>query len=212
MAIELPANWASFSGGSGASCELSTPAITSSGDIDCHGTASVTLSVSGGVGPYSWGTTKGVLDSATGTTVHLTPPANPYAGSAGTLAYVITTKKIHNFCSCLTSAWDCYGNKWQTCTGSNACTTCFPNGCSCSNCASASDAVCDSKCTPCQCGKSACVGSGCPEDNGHCFCVSGTGTCQPCAITMEGGAVVTVTDSLGQSTFVTVSTIPRTTI
>jgi hypothetical protein len=217
MAIVLPDNWTTFSGGDGAVCELSAPSISSSGDMDCLGGASVTLSVTGGVGPYSWVTTKGVLDSATGTTVHLTPPANTYSGISGTNAFAITTKAIGTFCFCKTSVWDCYGTKWQTCLGiNNDCWLDCGGQCTCNNCTTAADAVCDTSCSPsCDCGKSQCADSfGCPEVNAHCFCTSGDGdpTCLPCAISMNGGAVVTVTDSLGQSSFVAVETSPRTTI
>jgi hypothetical protein len=210
MAIELPNNWTTFSGGDGASCALSTPSINASGEMDCEAGASVTLTVTGGIGPYDWTTTKGVITGSPGTSVTLTPPANPYTGAAGTVAYSIGTKIIDVFCACRTSIWDCYGTKFQTCLGINACWT---GSCVCGNCAGAADAVCDISCTPsCACGKPACAGSGCPEANSHHFCINGTGNCQPCAISMNGGAVVTVTDSLGQSAFVTVSTSPRSTL
>jgi hypothetical protein len=216
MAVEAPTNWTSFTGGDDGTCDVSTPTITVtspvSGYLECEGAAEVELTVTGGIGPYSWGTTLGVLDSATGSVVHLTPPTNPYSGATGTPAYSITTKVIGTFCACLTSISDCYGTKYQTCIGTNACTTCYPNGCTCTNCTTASDAVCDSRAPYGTCGKAACSGSGCPEDNGHCFCILGTGQCQPCAITMNAGAVVTVTDSLDQTDVVTIYSTPRTTI
>lgn len=209
MAVTVPPHWTTFTGGDDGTCAVSTPVIAGSGDLACQGAASVTLTVSGGIAPYSWGTTLGVLSSATGTTTTLTPPANPYAGAAGTNAYSITTKKIHTFCACLTTVWDCYGNVFQTCSGAFSC---WVGSCACTNCATAADAVCDSKCTPCVCGKTVCAGGGCPESNAHRFCITGTGSCQPCAITMNAGAVVTVTDSLGQTDFVTIYSTPRTTL
>lgn len=216
MAVSLPPNWTTFDGGDDGTCDVSTPVIAGAIDLDCHGAASVTLTVSGGIAPYSWGTTLGVLSAATGTTTTLTPPVNPYAGAANTNAYQITTKFISTFCDCRTSIWDCYGGVKQTCLGSSG-QPCWGTcdggaGCSCSSCASAAGAVCDNTCTPsCSCGKPQCSGV-CPEDNLHCFCINGTGSCQPCAISMNAGAVVTVTDSLGQTDFVTIYATPRTTV
>jgi hypothetical protein len=201
--------WTSFSGGAGASCTVSLPVISGAEDMVCDGAASVTLTVSGGVGPYSWGTTKGQLSSATGTSTTLTPPTNPYSGSAGTTAYRITTKSLRTFCGCATSIWDCYDNKFQTCIGGNPC---WAGACSCSNCTSAADAVCDTT-LPLSCGKPQCADAGgCPEVNAHKFCIDATGDCQPCAVSMDGGAVVTVTDSLGQTAFVTILPSPRNTL
>jgi len=216
MAIE-PAGWTGFSGGEGASCSISTPSISGATDMDCQGAASVSLSVSGGVGPYSWATTLGNLSDATGPTTTLTPPANPWTGASGTNAYGIATKHIDVFCSCRASIWDCYGNQWQTCAAPNSLgcwQACGGAACTCTNCTTAADAVCDTSCNPnCSCGKSACGDAeGWPESNAHCFCITGTGDCQPCAISMNGGAVVTVTDSLGQTAFVTILPTPRTTL
>lgn len=212
MAVSLPPNWTTFSGGDDGTCAVSTPVIAGATDLDCEGTASVTLTVSGGIAPYSWVTTLGVLSAATGTSTTLTPPANPYSDAAGTSAFRATTKIIGTFCSCRTSIWDCYGTKYQTCIGTNSCWAgVCGTSCTCVNCSTAADAVCTTN-PALPCGKSLCSGSGCPEDNAHCFCIDGTGNCQPCAITMNAGAVVTVTDSLGQTDFVTIYSTPRSTI
>jgi len=214
--------WTSFSGGAGESCAVSTPVINGAQDMDCHGTASVTLTVSGGIGPYSWVTTEGQLSSASGTSTTLTPAANPGSGHApSTGAYGIATKRIVTFCSCLASTWNCAGDALSTCeaVSSAGCWLLGTGGsCSCSNCGSAADAVCDDTCTPtCSCGKSQCAGGGCPESNAHTFCdfrdaAAIAAGCNPCAISMSGGAVVTVTDSLGQSAFVTILPTPRSTL
>ena len=216
MAIELPNNWASFSGGDGV-CTL--PSINASGEMDCLGAASVTLTVSGGVGPYNWTTTVGVLTGSPGVSVVLTPPTNPGSTYVPTqAAFGITTKFISTFCDCRTTLWNCAGVKIQECLAPNSSgcwQDCGGSSCTCGNCSQAADAVCSI--TAGVCGKPACAGGACPENNAHCFCDIRSGDqianfCHPCAIMMQGGAVVTVTDSLSQSAFVTVLTNPRTTL
>lgn len=192
--------------------------LAASGDMDCHSGASVTLTASGGVAPYSWETTKGTLSSTTGAVVTLTPPTN--SGSSfqpGVIAYGIAVKYIVTFCACRSSHWDCGGNQVQDCLAINS-AGCWGNTCSCSNCAQAADAVCDLNGAG-QCSKPACPDSDpCVTlESLHKFCDERTqeqidNSCNPCAISMQGGAVVTVTDSLGQSAFVTIDTIPATTI
>lgn len=191
--------------------------VTPVDNLDCEGTRQSKLFVCGGVPPYSWSTTKGTVTPSTGTSTTLTPPTNPYVGAAGTSAYGITTKFISTFCTCFTSIWDCYETKIQTCLAINS-VGCWqycrgPSAtCSCSNCGSATDAVCTTN-PLLPCGKQLCSGGGCPESNSHCFCISTSdATCQPCPISMDGGAVVTVTDAIGQTDVDTVYPSPRTTL
>jgi hypothetical protein len=211
MAIEVP-GWTTFTGGDdGDACTLSTPSIGASGDMDCEGSMAVTLTVTGGIGPFSWGTTKGILTPTTGTTVVLTPPVNTYSGPIGTNAFSMGTKSKKTFCGCRSTVWDCYGTKWATCQSSH---TCWNTGfaCSCANCSQAADAVCVQP-GHSGCGLPTCNDAdGCPENNAHDFCINATGDCYPCAVSMNGGAVVTVTDSIGQTAFVTVLPLPRKTI
>jgi len=237
MAIETP-GWASFDGGDSAVCSLSSPSIsgpTTPGgstppnceeelfpvdNLNCEGARTSNLFVCGGIPPYSWSTSKGTVTPTTGTSTTLTPPANPGAAyNPGTIAYGIATKYIDVFCACNSSHWDCGENLVQECLHPNSTScwqVCHPEGgCPCSNCATAADAVC-STCSPiCSCGKSPCGGNVCPEALAHCFCDERTADqianlCNPCPIALSGGAVVTVTDALGQTDFVTVYPEPRT--
>lgn len=53
------------------------------GFMQCSGGQSLTCVVCGGVPPYTWEATKGVLDKNTGFKVTLTPPSNPGSGVPG---------------------------------------------------------------------------------------------------------------------------------
>lgn len=171
-----------------------------------------TVTVTGGVPPYSFSTDVGTITvDAGGTSAMVCAGANP--GSAENPSVVAFGKcEMHccTFISCVCKGWNCNGDLVKTC-GPTACNQiCTKTGrsCTCASCSGCSpiDACLTGACAPCTfcCDvdkfSSACdalesVGAFADmrSDNGL------SSDCQPCAIQFQNGAVVTVQDSIGNT-------------
>jgi hypothetical protein len=196
-------------------------------NLDCQSTTCVTLTVCGGLNPYTWSTDNGTLNTTVGQTVILCAPANSGSGVAGN-AYTYSAKYVQAFCTvaCAKATYKCDGtlNTTLNCS-SGGCEVCFCHGASPGTC-NPPTCVCSGflPSTPapaCRVGLSAqCGFSACgtvdlcvlAETFRQCFRDARTagmisGGCNPCAISMEDGATVTVTDVLGNSTSVFIDSI-----
>ena len=116
--------------GTGGGGESSTPVIplvaASSGDMDCSGSQSVTITVTGGVAPYTFATTHGVITpGGSGKTAALTPPVNANPSySPASIAFGRVMKFQYALgcggpCTCRADYFNCAGEQIQTCSGSN---------------------------------------------------------------------------------------------
>lgn len=194
------------------------PDNATNGDWDCiNGYTSVLVSVTGGQGPYSWGATVGNItpNSPTSSAV-LTPPTNSGSGVGG-IAYGRVAKFCGGLCfyNCAGSLYNCDDslNCACPCAGMNntAClSACFGPG---AGCAWPNEVPPPNFKIP-SCGSN--CGGGTASDgcagNGLCHCdlrSSGmiSGGCNPCGVSTVGGSVVTVTDSFGNTAFITVNSL-----
>jgi hypothetical protein len=209
MAVLVPEGWESFDGGA-TSCE--DVSVAASGDLDCrNGGQTVTLTASGGVPPYTWDTDVGIVTAINATQAELTPAANPGSATSG-IAYAIAAKYAGVFCDCVCQNYNCDDSPNGGCVGFG-CNICWLGSCSCATCAGGADALFKIVAgDPCHQGKPT-VGSACAGlESYHRYCDKRTGGqisagCNPCGLSMEGGAVVTVTDSLGNEAFVAVDSL-----
>jgi hypothetical protein len=159
----------------------------------------------GGKPPYRWQVTVGQLDRTDGMVVKLSPPVNVNPGSSpGVAAFKWAAKYCSalGFNDCVCQMFDCAGNALNACEGIG-CSDALPVGCGCAggtdSCTLYSDGATSPGCAGLPVFNPPC--SGLPalhytkdlrtqnmKDNG----------CKPCSAEMNG-AVVTVTDSLGNS-------------
>jgi hypothetical protein len=215
MPVLVPDGWESFDGGATSCGDLS---LTADGDFDCAESANVviTLTASGGVPPYTWDTDKGIVTGISATQAELVPAANPGSAVPGP-AYGHVVKYSDLFCNCSCIWYKCDDSLDLGCQDTG-CGTCWiltgGTQCSCATCEQAADVMFRLRADgdPCGTGTPQ-LGSGCAGlSSFHRQCDSRTagmisGGCNPCAISMEGGAVVTVTDSLGNEAFVAVDSL-----
>ncbi len=207
MPVLIPDGWSNFDGGA-VSCDPIS--VEASGDIDCLlGPECVTLTAAGGVAPYSWSTTKGAITPAVDTlTAELCPPTNSGSGLGGGAYQIVSVFKGSSCFHYYTlEVFDCAGvGGGCSGVGGSECGHGAPGANSASFCASGSTCEGTGSCT------------GLPTYNPYCAGLYATrqwmcdrrsaaqisGGCSPCRISMDGGAVVTVEDSLGNTAFVAV--------
>ena len=221
MAIDTP-GFTDFA--SNGSCDVSFPELTC-GSIDCAlgTTACTTISVVGGVAPYTWSTSKGVI-SGSGASVTLCPGANTGFNVAGA-AICKQVKYCCTFTGCSSKSWGCNDQSTQACTSVGGCSCPGMGSCACSSCAGCTNlsgcinsASCSCKTNPSACWCCGGGGSCCGTTGCECLQTHGTscdvrsagqisGGCVPCTISMAGGVVVTVEDALGNQAFCTVSVV-----
>lgn len=200
------------SGGGGGGQAPINPMAGGSGTLNCvSGNDSVNLTVTGGVGPYSWSTTAGVL-GASSTSIGqntLSAAPNPHPETAG-----VAQGACMHFCSVLGFP-DCRG--WErdcngdiiTCGSTSIASVCAAAGitCPCADCGSCSNLVCTSDSHVGCCNLPTCF------PDADCEGVVGAyGTqvdmrtggmvaagCNPCIVQFITPPVITVTDSQGNS-------------
>jgi len=204
---------------SGTAVDISTPStcgvgltVSANRALNCHnGILDVTLTAAGGSAPYTWATTKGIITPGIPTsTAVLTPAANPGSAVAGD-AFLIAAKFMPGFCDCVCRAFGCDDVANSACTGVG-CNSCWPTTCSCTGCANGSDSLFRTDPIFDNCGKPYYVDgcTGLEALHRHCDVRTAemiSGGCNPCSISMDGGAVVTVTDNQGTSAFVAVDSL-----
>jgi hypothetical protein len=214
MAVLVPDGWESFDGGAEVCGDL---ALEADGDFECMESANVviTLTASGGVPPYTWDTDKGIVTSINATQAELVPEANPGSSVPGR-AYGIVAKYSDLFCNCSCQFYRCDDSLEIECQDTG-CGECWSDSggssCACATCAAGSDIMFRLRPTDsCNTGTPQ-MGSGCEGLlSVHRFCDARSGGqisggCNPCALSMEGGAVVTVTDAVGNEAFVAVDSL-----
>ncbi len=205
-------------GGGGGSSAPVIPLVLGGGSMDCTGSQSVTITVTGGVGPYVFETTLGILTVESPTTVILTPPANPGSAYAPTsIAFARNNKYIFSCvgggaCACRLEGYNCAGVLVRSCTssGTNDCMAECNPAWHCSgffNTTTPKPTARTSAAAACftslpiidQCAINA---------NTICSCDRRTqdmidNQCQPCDVAFTS-AVVTVTDSEGRNAYITI--------
>jgi hypothetical protein len=173
------------------------------GTMNC--TSGVTFNVSGGVAPYHWSASKGVMtpSGAKSESAVLSAPANTGSAVAGT-AYIKAVVGCQPGPSCV-FIWDTYNCAGvQTATG-NSTIASSPLVCNGGNLNTFDVPMCPGvHVPPCNCsGVAPGPVTGCSASGGT-VCDQRTAPmissgCSPCAISMAGTTTVSVTDSAGHS-------------
>ncbi len=196
--------------------------------IDCGGQQAVEFTVTGGGPPYTWTTTKGQLEvSETTFSAVLSPPATDpsVGGNAYRLTYQFEKRcgpPFSGFCCCTAQrrTFFCDDSPAGGCTGGGEgiASTCI---CTDSDCGADVSCGKDGAFQPAGCvGFGTCPNFGEVDCSQNCeqtiqsiyTCVVDLRTggmivagCNPCIISMAGGAVVTVTDQFGKSAMATIT-------
>lgn len=195
--------------------------VIGGGNMDCSGSASVVLTITGGVAPYSWETDVGTLSATTGVSVTLTPSVNSGSGVVGDayrkVSKYLATCSIGGTTDCVQNTYNCAGAISSECSGVNtqACLAECYSGASCSGFypGTPPPAFADSHASACASAKGLSVADACAGPESYTMCVCDVRSapmisngCNPCEIQFMNGATVIVTDSTGHQAYFGIET------
>lgn len=204
-------------GGAGASDEPLIPLVASAGSMNCAGSQTVTVTVTGGIAPYTFEASVGVITPSGGHTAILTPPVNanptyePNVAAFGRVDKYVFSCAGGGPCACKGEYYNCAGTLISTCTSSttNECILKCGATWHCSGFVSTTTPDPIFRLNGVNCFTYLTVADACDIDN-HTICscdlrdvfMQGNG-CEPCDVSFHS-SVVTVTDALGHNAYVVV--------